>query len=81
MKEEIKHFRIGGHDVELSRSRVEKAMKGITHEAVLKHAVKINGTWYPVKQAIEIAARVPRADVISTEARRVFRSLSFEVRP
>lgn len=81
MKEEVKHFRVGGHDVALTRTGVEKAMKGAVQETVLKHAVKINGTWYPVKQAIEVAARVPRADVISTEARRVFRSLGFEVKP
>lgn len=81
MKEQTKHFRVGGHQVELSRALVERRLRGVPPEAVLKHAVSVNGAWYPVKQAIEVAAGIPRADLISTEARRVFRSLGFEVRP
>ncbi len=79
--DEIRHFTVGGHRVELSRSVVEAKLQGATAERILKHAVSVNGDWYPVKQAIELAASIPRADVISTEARRVFRSLGFEVKP
>lgn len=81
LEDEIRHFTVGGHHVELSRSLVQSRLEGTAAEPVLKHAVSVNGGWYPVKQAIEIAAGIPRADVISTEARRVFRSLGFEVRP
>lgn len=77
----LKHFTVGGHHVELSRGLVENKLRGAFAEPVLKHAVSVNGYWYPVKQAIELAADIPRADVISTEARRVFRSLGFEVKP
>lgn len=76
-----KHFTVGGHKLELSRSSVERKLRDAAPEPVLKHAVRVNGAWYPVKQAIELAGAIQRADVISTEARRVFRSLGFEVRP
>lgn len=81
LADEIRHFTVGGHHIELSRKLVESNLEGALAEPVLKHAVSVNGSWYPVKQAIEVAAGIPRADVISTEARRVFRSLGFEVRP
>jgi hypothetical protein len=81
VKNQTRHFRIGGHDVQVSPAVVESKLRGVLAEPVLKHAVKVNGQWYPVKQAIESATGVPRADVISTEARRVFRTLGFDVRP
>lgn len=77
----LKHFTVGGYHIELSRGLVEGKLQGALAEPVMKHAVSVNGSWYPVKQAIEMAAGIPRADVISTEARRVFRSLGFEVKP
>lgn len=79
--DEVRHFTVGGHRVQLSRADVEARLEGASAEPILKHAVSVNGAWYPVKQAIELAASIPRADVISTEARRVFRALGFEVRP
>lgn len=81
LEDEVRHFTIGGHHIELTRKIVEAKLEGAAAEPVLKHAVSVNGDWFPVKQAIEVAAGIPRADVISTEARRVFRSLGFEVRP
>lgn len=79
--DEVRHFTIGGHRVELTRRAVETKLQGASAEPILKHAVSVNGAWFPVKQAIELAAGIPRADVISTEARRVFRSLGFQVQP
>lgn len=80
LEDEIKHFTVGGHRVDLSYVMVEARLDGAIAESILKHAVSVNRAWYPVKQAIEIAAGIPRADVISIEA-RVFRALGFEVRP
>lgn len=77
----LKHFTVGGHRIELSRSLVESKLQGAVAEPILKHAVSVKGSWFPVKQAIELAADIPRADVISTEARRVFRALGFQVKP
>lgn len=81
MAEESKQFTIGGHRIRLSRGVVERRLRGAAAEPIQKHAVRVNGAWFPVKQAIEVAAGIPRADVISTEARRVFRALGLEVRP
>lgn len=81
MVDQLKHFTVGGHRVELSRKIVEGKLRRALAEPIQKHAVRVNGSWYPVKQAIELAADIPRADVISTEARRVFRALGFEVKP
>lgn len=81
MMDQLKHFTVGGHRVELSRKIVEGKLRRALAEPIQKHAVRVNGSWYPVKQAIELAADIPRADVISTEARRVFRALGFEVKP
>lgn len=81
MMDQLKHFTVGGHRVELSRKIVEGKLRRALAEPIQKHAVRVNGSWYPVKQAIELAADIPRADVISTEARRVFRALGFELKP
>jgi hypothetical protein len=81
MMDQLKHFTVGGHRVELSRKIVEGKLRRALAEPIQKHAVRVNGSWYPVKQAIELAADIPRADVISTEARRVFRALGFEMKP
>lgn len=81
MMDQLKHFTVGGHRVELSRKIVEGKLRRALAEPIQKHAVRVNGFWYPVKQAIELAADIPRADVISTEARRVFRALGFEMKP
>jgi hypothetical protein len=47
---------------------------------VHKHAVRVNGTWFPVMQAFEVAIGVPRAAFISHTARRHLAALGFEVR-
>lgn len=75
----LKHLTVGGHRVELNRRLIE-GKRGALAEPILKHAVSVNASWYPVKQAIEVVASIHRADVISTEARRVFRTLGFEVK-
>lgn len=76
-----RHFPVGGYKLELNKVMVERKLRDAVPEPIQKHAVRVNGAWYPVKKVIGLAGRVPRADVISTEARRVFRSLGFEVRP
>lgn len=76
-----RRFTVGGHTIELSQQVVANRLQGVSPEAIRTHAVNVNGVWYPVKQAIEVATGITRADVISTEARRVFRNLGFEMRP
>lgn len=48
-------------------------------DAIRKHAVRINGTWYPAIQAFEVATGIPRSEFISHTARRHLAALGFEV--
>jgi hypothetical protein len=76
-----KSFTVGGNRILLSARQVESSLTGVQPEQTRTHAVEVAGHWYPVKQALEAATGVNRADFISTEARRVFKSLGFPVRP
>jgi len=73
-------FTLNGHRYELSRLVVEGRLSGVEPETIREHAVLVNGTWFPVKQAFEAAVGVPRADFISHTARRHFAALGFDVR-
>ena len=72
-------FTLAGERIRLTRLHVERTMAGVSAERIHAHAVVINGTRYPVKQALERVTGVDRADFISTAARRHFRRLEFEV--
>ena len=51
----------------------------MTPEAIQRHAVQINGTWFPVMRAFEVAIGVSRADFKSKAARRHLMALGFEM--
>lgn len=72
-------FVLDGHRHELARSDVEARLSGVRPRALVTHAVRINGTWYPVRQAFEIGSQVPAALFNSHTARRHLASLGFEV--
>lgn len=55
-------------------------LSGVEPETVREHAVLVNGTWFPVKQAFEVAVGVPQAEFISHTARRHLVALGFDVR-
>lgn len=78
---ESRKFTVGGRTVELSTTEVRKKLRGTHPEPIVKHSVSVNNQWYPVKQALELVTGIPRADSITTEARRVFRALGFALRP
>jgi hypothetical protein len=48
-------------------------------DAVRTHGVRLHGRIYPVKQALQLAIGVDRADYQSVQARSVFLRLGFEV--
>ena len=73
-------FTVKGRRYELSRSVVEGRLTDAVPEPIYKHAVKINGRWFPVTQAFEAALNVPRMHFISDTARRHFAALGFEMR-
>ncbi|MDF8265178.1 hypothetical protein [Luteipulveratus flavus] len=73
-------FVLNGRRHRLSREQVEQGLAGVSPEGIQKHAVRVNGTWFPVRQAFEIALKVPRAQFISHAARRHLGALGFELR-
>jgi len=72
-------FTIGGNRVSLSRESVQAAMKGVEPETIKKYKVEIGGKWFPIKQVVCIAANLPPAAFISTDAYRILRTLGFQV--
>lgn len=73
-------FTLNGQRYELTRPTVDAALAEVAPEPVRKHAVRINGTWFPVMQAFEVALGVSRREFISHTARRHLAALGYEVR-
>jgi len=63
----------------LSREDVERRLADVTPDAIRKHAVRVNGSWFPVIQAFEVATGIPRSEFISHTARRHLSALGYEV--
>lgn len=72
-------FAVNGQRFELSRSDVLNCLADVAPDTIRKHAVKVNGTWFPVIQAFEAATGIPRSEFISHTARRHLAALGFEV--
>lgn len=70
-------FTLNGTRYELSSDVVEARLSEVTPESIREHAVQVNGIWYPVKQAFEVAVGVPRSEFISHTARRHLATLGF----
>lgn len=75
----VVRFVLDGQSYELTRHEVESRLAGVIPRQVGTHAVRINGTWYPVRQAFEVASRIPPAVFNSHTARRHLASLGFEI--
>jgi Holliday junction resolvase-like predicted endonuclease len=72
-------FTLNGHRYDLSREDVSNRLAGIAPDAIRKHAVRVNETWFPVIQAFEVATGIPRAEFMSNTARRHLAELGYEV--
>lgn len=73
----VARFILNGTRYELSSHLMEARLAGVAPEPIRNHAVQINGVWYPVKQAFEVAVGVPRSQFISHTARRHLATLGF----
>jgi Holliday junction resolvase-like predicted endonuclease len=76
----VVRFMLDGQKYEIARSEVEARLASVRPRSVGTHAVKINGTWYPVRQAFEVASGIPAALFNSHTARRHLASLGLELR-
>jgi Holliday junction resolvase-like predicted endonuclease len=73
-------FVLNGQRLELTRELVEARLANVAPDTIRKHAVRVNGTWFPVIQAFEVAAGIPRSEFVSHTARRHLAALGYEVR-
>ena len=76
----LARFTLNGARYEVSSDVVKSRLEGVPPEAIREHAVQVNGVWYPVKQAFEVAVGVPRTEFISHTARRHLAALGFPLR-
>lgn len=58
---------------------VEARLVGVEPESICEHAVQVNGTWFPIKQAFEAAVGIARSEFISHTARRHLAALGFDM--
>lgn len=72
-------FTLNGRRYTLTRGEVERRLTDVAPEVIHKHAVRVNDTWFPVVQALEVAIGVPRSEFVSQTARRHFAALGYEV--
>jgi len=72
-------FVLNGRRYELTRAEVEVRLVDVAPDAIRKHAVKVNGTWFPAIQVFEVATGIPRSEFISHTARRHLATLGFEI--
>lgn len=78
-REGVIRFVLNGQRHELTRDAVEARLADVVPEPIQKHAVRVNGVWFPVRQAFELAVGVPRSESISHAARRHLAALGFDV--
>lgn len=72
-------FTLNGQCHELTREDVEARLVDVAPDAIRKHPVRVNDTWFPAVQAFEVATGIPRSEFISHTARRHLAALGFEV--
>jgi hypothetical protein len=75
------HFLLNGEEHQLTRELVDARPSDAVPLPITKHAVHINGTWFPVKQAFGLATGVPTKAFVSQTARQHLARLGFAVRP
>lgn len=66
-------FTVGGQRFSVSREDIEQRLKGIPPEPIRQYFVTVNGTNYPVKQAVELTVGLLRSGFTSQDAIRVLR--------
>jgi len=74
-------FTVGGRQILLSKEDVEQKLLPVMPEEVRELYAEVNGTRYPVKQALAEATGLHRGVFTSHDAMRVFRKLSIPVGP
>ncbi|MHB1474339.1 MAG: hypothetical protein ACYCV4_12110 [Dermatophilaceae bacterium] len=72
-------FKIAGRSMTLEPEQVIRSLSGVEPEPIRSHAVDVQGTLYPTKQAFHLATGLDRLDFTTNQARTQFRRLGFKV--
>ncbi len=72
-------FMVAGRAVTIGPDDVRQALRDLPPEPVQVWAVEVDGTLYPVVQALEAASGVPRGSTRSARARDVLAALGFRL--
>lgn len=72
-------FMVAGRAVTIGPDDVRQALRDLPPEPVQVWAVEVDGTLYPVVQALEAASGVPRGSTRSARARHVLSALGFRL--
>lgn len=73
-------FILNGERYTLRVDDVRTRLAGVVPGPIQKHAVLVDSTWYPVRQAFSVAARINGAEFTSHTARRHLAALGLQVR-
>ena len=74
------HFTIKGRHIQLSDQQVREALHGVRPSTVRSWGVLVDDVEFPVKQALEVAAKVNQEKFVSTQAVILFVKWGFCVR-
>ncbi len=72
-------FLIAGRTLTISPDDVREGLRGLGPEPVQVWAVEVDGTLFPVVQALEAATGIPRASTRPARARAVLTALNFRL--
>ena len=72
-------FTVNGQQLELTAEEVQRKLRVVGPEPLHQYAIQVDSVLYPVKQAFEVAAGVPRRQFTTQTARRVLAALGFDV--
>lgn len=72
-------FTVRGQIHSLTREQVISGVKKAKPGLIQKHAVEIDGVFFPIKQAFGIVTKIDVLAFQTAEARRVFERLGFKV--
>lgn len=70
-------MKVGGRDFNLTKMEVEAQMRDSEPESIQKHAVEVNGQWYPPKQVLGEVTGWARTSFTTMEAQRVLTRIGF----
>jgi 5-methylcytosine-specific restriction enzyme B len=74
----IQQFTVGGVSYAVNRELFEERLNISEPEPIRKYSVEVSGRAFPVKQAVALGLKAPKAGFQTQEAFRVLRRLGFD---